>query len=567
MSAPIPLTIRSSFGISAIGGPPSLKALEGFQTVKSKTCRALLFTPNGDILAYLNESQCVLLDTNNWSTKAVIQPCKAYQITFSPKGTYLLTWEPFTVTKDNPNGSPNLHIYETQTGKLIKSFEQRKQSNWQPQWSSDEKLVTRLVNTDIVFYEDLNFDKIVRRLKCFKVRSYCISPNPGSYFFICHTPGSPGQPSFGRLFKYPQLESQDAIANKSFFQADMVDYIWNSKGNNALLLTSTEVDKTGGSYYGKQGLHYIGLNGQTMMLTMSKEGPIYSVVWSPKNTEFCVIYGFMPPKATVFNLKCEPVFELGTGSFNTIYYNPQANLLLLGGFGNLSGNIYTWDTVNWKQIGSCLAPDTTLLEWSPDGAHFFTATTSPRLRVNNGFKIWHFSGALLLELPCVVNEELYDLAWKKYPKYTFKEPKTSEKVQGIASSQPIASKQAYVPPSLRNRPTNSKLHNVGEKAHKPGGDSAPSKAALKLKKKREAKKAKKVDDDAEKDSVTAVSSVQINLSGDPEKDKKLKNLKKKLDAIKKLKEQQAQGKLLEINQLAKIKGEADLIKELQQLQV
>lgn len=41
----------------------------------------------------------------------------------------------------------------------------------------------------------------------------------------------------------------------------------------------------------------------------------------------------------------------------------------------------------------------------------------------------------------------------------------------------------------------------------------------------------------------------------------------KLDAIKKLKEQQAQGKLLEINQLAKIKGEADLIKELQQLQV
>ncbi|XP_044752195.1 eukaryotic translation initiation factor 2A [Coccinella septempunctata] len=566
MSSPIPLTVRSSMGISALTGPPEFKALNGFNTVTSKNCRSIQFSPNGDILAYLNDSQCVLLDTTNWSTIATIQPCKANQMTFSPKGTFLLTWEPFAITKANPNGGPNLHIYETKTGKLIKSFEHKKQSNWQPQWSSDEKLLSRLINTDIVFYEDLNFDKIVTRLKCIKVRSYGLSPNPGTYFFICHSPGSPGQPSFGRLFKYPKLETQDAIASKSFFQADNVDYLWNSKGNNALLLTSTEVDKTGGSYYGKQGLHYIGLNGQTMMLTMSKEGPIYSVEWSPKNTEFCVIYGFMPPKATVFNLKCEPVFELGTGSFNSIYFNPQANILLLGGFGNLSGNIYTWDTLNWKQIGTCLAPDTTLLEWSPDGAHFLTATTSPRLRVNNGFKIWHFSGALLHEKPCV-DEELYDVAWKKYPKYTFKEPSISEKVQGIESSQPQASKKAYVPPSLRNRPTNPKVQGEGEKAHKPGGDSGPSKAALKLKKKREAKKAKKVDEDEQKPSATVVSSVQINLSGDPEKDKKLKNLKKKLDAIEKLKEQQSQGKVLEINQLAKIKGEADLLKELEQLQV
>jgi translation initiation factor 2A len=42
---------------------------------------------------------------------------------------------------------------------------------------------------------------------------------------------------------------------------------------------------------------------------------------------------------------------------------------------------------------------------------------------------------------------------------------------------------------------------------------------------------------------------------------------KKLDAIEKLKEQQTQGKALEVNQIAKIKGEADLIKELEHLQM
>jgi hypothetical protein len=59
-----------------------------------------------------------------------------------------------------------------------------------------------------------------------------------------------------------------------------------------------------------------------------KEGPIYSVEWSPKSSEFCVVYGYMPSKATLFNLKCEPVFEFGTGPRNCTYYNPHGNNIL-----------------------------------------------------------------------------------------------------------------------------------------------------------------------------------------------------------------------------------------------
>lgn len=57
----------------------------------------------------------------------------------------------------------------------------------------------RMVNTDVVFCEDLNFEKIVARINCYKVASYKISPNVGTYFVLCHTPPSnPGQPAFGR---------------------------------------------------------------------------------------------------------------------------------------------------------------------------------------------------------------------------------------------------------------------------------------------------------------------------------------------------------------------------------
>lgn len=120
-------------------------------------------------------------------------------------------------------------------------------------------------------------------------------------------------------------------------------------------MTSTEVDKTGSSYYGKQTLHFIPTKGEPAMVLLGKnvikiiaslpetiliyallisgkEGPVYSVEWNPKSTEFCVVYGFMPAKATLFNLKGEAIFDFGTGPRNSIHYNPHGNNILLCSF-------------------------------------------------------------------------------------------------------------------------------------------------------------------------------------------------------------------------------------------
>jgi len=576
MDSSIAFAVRSSSGINVNWGPPAFGTNDAFKPVTTKACRTMLFSPTGEYFAYVNGQNIHLIKTHTWESIAVIEGSKSYHLAFSPKGTYLCSWEPFVVNSANPQGSPNLNIYKSENGELVKNFVHKKQSNWEPQWSSDEFLFARLSNTDVVFYENGNFNNILHRINAHKVASFSLSPTSGTYFVLCHTLGGQGQPSFGRLFKYPSFDNQQSLANKSFFQADKVEYYWNAKGTHVLLLTMTEVDKTGGSYYGKQGLHFIGTNGETAMVTLSKEGPIYNVSWSPKGQEFCVIYGFMPAKTTIFNLKCEPVFEFGTGPRNSIYYNPQGNILLLAGFGNLRGHVELWDMNSKKLIGQCEAPDSTLLHWAPDGINFLTATTAPRLRTGNGYKIWHYSGALIFERPCSQQQELYDVCWQKFAKNAFKEPViSSEKVEGIVSSQPQASKQAYRPPSARNRPTvQFNLHDDDEPAHKPGGDNAPSKAALKQKKKRENRKARKQEgtDDAtttpsNTNGAAVTSNVQVTMTGDPEKDKKIKNIKKKLDAIAKLKEQQSQGKTLEVNQLTKIKGEEELLDELKQLQL
>ena len=70
--------------------------------------------------------------------------------------------------------------------------------------------------------------------------------------------------------------------------------------------------------------------GETAFVQLGKEGPIYHVEWAPKMAQFCVVYGFMPAKATLYNKKCEKVFDFGTGPRNLALFNCQGSLLMLG---------------------------------------------------------------------------------------------------------------------------------------------------------------------------------------------------------------------------------------------
>jgi len=574
MASAVPVVaVRGSTGISVNQGPPSYELVTKFKRDDSKHCRTMMFSPQGEYFAWANGTNITIVSTKTWTTLATIPSPKTYCIQFSSKGTYLMTWQPFTVSNANPNGGPNMFIYKSDTGDLVQSFVHKKQTDWEPQWSVDESVCVHNVNSDVACYASAQFDKPAYRIQGQKVASVSLSQGNAPFHLLCYVPGKPGQPSFIKLFQYPKFDVP--VANKTFFQSDKVEMWWNRKGTGALIMASMEVDKTGSSYYGKQSLHFVSVKGDTAMVVLSKEGPIYSVSWSPLGTEFCVVYGFMPAKATLYNLKCEAVFNLGSGSRNSIYYNPHGNIMLLGGFGNLSGQLEVWDVTSRRLITKLESPDTTLLHWSPDGEHFMTATTAPRLRMGNGFKIWHYSGALLYERPWNKQEELWEVLWQNFPPGVFRTPAiTTKPVEGIQPSQPQASKQAYRPPSARGREINFKLHD-DEDIPTPVSETAsnPSKAALKLKKKREAKKAAR-QQAVENGEITtngvpapfkpSILSEEITTD-DPEKLKKIKKLKSKLLEISRLKEQKANGKALEINQIEKMKKEDQLIKELQEL--
>lgn len=71
-----------------------------------------------------------IVRTDTWKDVAVIENVKAYHLAFSPNSTYLMSWEPFTVNNANPQGTPNLNIYKSENGQLVKNFTHKKQINW-----------------------------------------------------------------------------------------------------------------------------------------------------------------------------------------------------------------------------------------------------------------------------------------------------------------------------------------------------------------------------------------------------------------------------------------------------
>uniref|UniRef100_A0ACB8FB91 Eukaryotic translation initiation factor 2A n=2 Tax=Sphaerodactylus townsendi TaxID=933632 RepID=A0ACB8FB91_9SAUR len=574
---------RGSEGLYMVNGPPHFTENTIFQRDSGRNCKVFTFSKDGSLFAWCNGEKINIVNVTSNQLLHTFDLPKTVCLEFSPKGNVLATWQPYTTAKDGAAGVPNLQLFNVQTGKCLKSFIQKKIQNWCPCWSDDESICARNVNNELHFFENNDFSTIANKLHLQKVTDFVVSPGDQPSKVAVYVPGSKGAPSFVRLYQYPVFGGpQAALANKSFFKADKVTLLWNSKATAVLVIASTEVDKTGASYYGEQTLHYIATNGESAVVQLRKNGPIYDAAWNPNSMEFCVMYGFMPAKATIFNLKCDPVFDFGTGPHNAAYYSPQGHILVLAGFGNLSGQLDVWDLKNYKLVSKPQASDSTYFAWCPDGEHIVTATCSPRLRVGNGYKIWHYTGSVLYKYEVQPNAELWQVAWQPFLEGTF--PAKAVKYHTVPSKVPNEEPkpaQAYRPPALRDKPdTSSKLHeNEPPQNMRPqskGSDKPLSKTALKNQRKHEAKKVAKQEARAEGNPEIAPSSPVLNAdhivppsvtSGDPEVDKKIKNLKKKLKAIEQLKDQAATGKQLEKNQLEKIQKEAALLKELEDLEL
>ena len=520
------LSVRGSEGLYLLTPSESnysqLSKLDGFQD-NFKNCRISAFDNSGRYFSYCNSTSVFVVDLKNeCKVVATINRPRTSYIKFSPQGSFLVLWETFYVGKDGNADNFNLNIYETVTGKLIKSFVQKKQAENFVDWTGDDSVFAVLIGPEVLFYDPRKMENPPNRIKIENLSSF--SMHPTSKYVAVYGAGKKSQPSFIRLYQYPKVDT--VVANKSFFGADKVEFKWSCQGTNLLLLCSTETSQN--SYYGDSTLHQIGVNGESQLVQLSKKGPIYAVEWNPVREEFIVIYGTMPAKASLYNGKCEVVYEFGTGPRNECHFNPHGNIVCLAGFGNLAGRIEVWSlAANNKipqEINTFQVDDVTSFQWSPDGEHILTATTAPRLRVSNGFKVWNYLGENKYIYKVPANNELWQVQWQPgtYPiRPVIKKPAVVVKEET----------KAYVPPHLRGT---NKVSTIKNKLH---------------------------DDDEKPDNKLRVKSDVID------NEKKIKTLKKKLTQIEDLRKRQAGGEKLEKNQLEKLSTVDEILEEIKKLEL
>lgn len=251
--------------------------------------------------------------------------------------------------------------------------------------------------------------RVSRRLRVDKVTYASASPADPNLvaLFVPEVKGNPGN-----VFIYDASRGITSgsnatmplpIAKKTFFKASEARIDWSPAGVAVLVLVTSAVDRSNSNYYGDSNLFFLSADGKIeCKVPLTKEGPIHDARWCERGGRggFLVTHGFMPAKTILFNDKCEPVWDLGTGSFNMIRWSPFGRFFVLGGFGNLAGDLAFYERKgddSCKLLRSTRVPCTVDVEWAPDGRILATSTTSPRLRVDNGFKLFKYTGELLIE--------------------------------------------------------------------------------------------------------------------------------------------------------------------------
>lgn len=332
-----------------------------------------------------------------------------YELGFSHAGTYIITWQ--RPTKDEEgNATKNLKVWRTiddnagEGGErdVVGKFVQKSQTGWNLQYTSDEQFCARCVNNEVQFYESKDLGTVWNKLHLDGVADFALSPGQ-THSVAVFVPEKKGQPASVKVFNVPNFGQP--VSQKTFFKGDKVQLKWNEEGTSVIVLAQTEVDKSNKSYYGETNMYILSANGGfDSRIQLDKEGPIHDVSWSPNSKEFGVVYGYMPAKTTIFNSKAVAQHSFNLGPRNTIIFSPHGRFVIVAGFGNLAGQMDIYDMEkNYEKVCTIEASNASVCHWSPDGKHILTATTSPRLRVDNGIRIWHVGGGLMY------NEEMHEL--------------------------------------------------------------------------------------------------------------------------------------------------------------
>ena len=134
--------------------------------------------------ADIASSRVTVVDPSVGHVVTTLPAENVFELGFSPLGTFILTWQ--RPSKDeNGDAVKNFKVWRTVEGEPdsddkdrvpVGSYVQKSQSNWNLQYTPDEKFCARAVTNEVQFYESGNLGSVWKKLRVEGVADFKLSP-------------------------------------------------------------------------------------------------------------------------------------------------------------------------------------------------------------------------------------------------------------------------------------------------------------------------------------------------------------------------------------------------------
>lgn len=180
MASPLQFAYRTQKAIGVVDAAPVYERLPGFVEPEG-TLRCCVYSPCGRYFAYTNDQGVTVVDASVGHILTSLPLTTVYDLAFSPKGTYLSTWE--RPAKDEAgDATKNFKIWrvieevDDAEKQPLGKFVQKSMSGWNLQYTADERFCARMVTNEVQFYESHDLKTVWNKLRVEGLTDFALAP-------------------------------------------------------------------------------------------------------------------------------------------------------------------------------------------------------------------------------------------------------------------------------------------------------------------------------------------------------------------------------------------------------
>jgi translation initiation factor 2A len=193
MATPLQFAYRTQKTIGLFDAAPAYESVAGFNKPEGNL-RCCNYSPCGRFFGWASPDAVNVVDSSNGQEVLSLPITNVYEIGFSPRGTFIITWER-PAKDENGDATKNLKVWRTLEEGVagadkqpLGKFVQKQQGNWNLQYTADEKYCARLVTNEVQFHESHDLVTVWNKLRIEGAASYALAPGTQNHAVAVFVP-------------------------------------------------------------------------------------------------------------------------------------------------------------------------------------------------------------------------------------------------------------------------------------------------------------------------------------------------------------------------------------------